>query len=142
MKLNNKLIKIQLKLQKFFLQDLWQYIIIIAFVCLFAWLFNKYIEAIFFIVSHIVIRFYYSKEFHFDSVTKCLCLTILIALLGIYFVLPLTISLLSAIPISLAVCEIGYIVQDKKDIQNELDTIIYSTNIYKMTEQELRQFGY
>lgn len=140
MKQNNKL-KIQLKLQKFLIQDLWQYAIVIAFVCLFAWVFGKYIEAIFFIVSHLVIRFYYSKEFHFDSTTKCLCLTILIALLGIYFVLPLSISLLSAIPILLAVCEIGYIVQDRRDIQIELENIVYSTSLYKMTEKELRQFG-
>ena len=68
--------------------------------------------------------------------------------------LPLSISLLSTIPICFLISWVGYVVQDRIDqiaenkaLQNEIDNLVgkikeyENINLYKMTETELRQYG-
>lgn len=152
MKINK--VKLKLKLEKFLKEELWQHIIVIAFVFLYAWIFDKYVESIMFCVSHIVIRKYFDKQYHCGTIAICMFITLSIAFFGIMYSLPLSISLLSTIPICFLICWVGYIVQDRidqiaenKDLQNEIDNLIgkikeyENINLYKMTETELRQYG-
>ena len=111
MKINR--VKLQLKLEKFFKYELWQHIIVIAFVFLCGWLFDKIIQAVMFSVAHIVIRKYFDKQYHCGTTATCMFTTLSIAFFGIMYTLPLALSLLSTIPICFLICWIGYVVQDR-----------------------------
>lgn len=76
--------KIKLRLEKFIKEELWQHIIVVAFVFLFAYIFDKYIEAIIFYISHIVIRLYFDKQYHCGTTALCLFTTLTIIFLGIW----------------------------------------------------------
>ena len=152
MKINR--VKLQLKLEKFFKYELWQHIIVIAFVFLCGWLFDKIIQAVMFSVAHIVIRTYFDKQYHCGTTATCMFTTLSIAFFGIMYTCPLGLSLLSTIPICFVICWVGYVVQDRIDqiaenkaLQNEIDNLVgkikeyENINLYKMTETELRQYG-
>ena len=149
----NKL-EVKLKIEKLFKETLWQYVIIIAILCLLGWLFDKPIETVMFCVAHIVIRKQFDKQYHCNTTAKCLSLTLTIALFGIAVCLPLSISLLSAIPLCFIIAAVGYVVQDRLDTVADLRMARIETDkltatlkeyqhpdIYKMTEDELRQYG-
>lgn len=139
-----KNIRIKLKIEKFFREQLWQHIIVVAFVCFCAWLFNKPFEAIMFCVAHIVIRRYFDKQYHCGTTTVCLITTLGVAFLGVSRSLPLAISLLSTIPMAFVICWIGYLVQYKVDLlkyNHELKKKLEDIDLYKMTEEELRNYA-
>lgn len=136
--------KLKLKLEKFIIHELWQYIIVIAFVLFCAWLFDKYAEAIMFCISHIVIRRYFDKQYHCGTTAVCLFTTFSIIFLGIAQALPVALSLLSTIPVSFLVCWIGYLAQYKIDLlkhNKELKRELENISLYRMTEDELRNFA-
>lgn len=152
MKINR--VKLQLKLEKFFKYELWQHIIVIAFVFLCGWLFDRIIQAVMFSVAHIVIRKYFDKQYHCGTTAICMFTTLSIAFFGIMYIFPLGLSLLSTIPICFLISWVGYVVQDRIDqitenkaLQNEIDNLVgkikeyENINLYKMTETELRQYG-
>ena len=152
MKINR--VKLKLKLEKFLRYELWQHIIVIAFVFLCGWLFDKIIQAVMFSLAHIVIRKYFDKQYHCGITATCMFTTLSIAFFGIMYTFPLALSLLSTIPICFVICWVGFIVQDRvdhilanKDLQNQIDNLVSKVaeyeniNLYKMTETELRQYG-
>ena len=114
------LLKIKLRIEKFFVYELWQHIIVISFISIFAWILNKPIEAVMFCITHLIIRPQFEKQYHCGTTALCLFTTLTIAMLGIYTTIPLSISLLSAIPVAIGVCWIGYIVQDRVDLKFKL----------------------
>lgn len=105
-----------LKLEKFFVEQLWQLLIVVAFVFACAWLFNKYAEAVMFCISHIVIRQNFEKQYHCKTTGLCLITTLTIAFFGIASIMPIAVSLLSTIPICWFISWIGYIAQDRLDL--------------------------
>ena len=52
----------QLKIERFFTEILWQMLIVFAFIFICAWIFDKYIEAVLFCISHTVIRMIFEKH--------------------------------------------------------------------------------
>ena len=46
-------IETQLKIEKFFVEELWQLCLVTAFIFICAWVFNKYTEAIMFCISFV-----------------------------------------------------------------------------------------
>ena len=61
---------------------------------------------------------------------------------------PINVTITGGIIVALIDCYILYLVQDYielglgyKQLQKELDALIYSTEIYNMSENDLRQFG-
>lgn len=70
-------------------------------------LFGKYIEAIFFLVCHTIIRPQYEMEYHHIIPAMCRTITCAVFFFGVSFVLPLSISLMSAIPINYFIGWIG-----------------------------------
>ena len=152
MKINKT--RFKLRFEKFLKEELWQHILVIAFVFTCAWLFNKYVEAVMFCVAHIVIRKYFDKQYHSGSIAVCMFITLSVIFFGTAYALPTAISLLSTIPMCFAISWVGYITQDRIDnlrnnkiLQNELDNALAKIsyyeklNIYKMSETELRQYG-
>lgn len=109
----------RLKTEKFIKEQLWQLLLVVAFVALCAWIFEKPVEAICFCVAHIVIRANFDKQYH-SSVTRiCLFITSLVVFFGILFCLPIRTSLLSAIPIAFTVALVGYLIAYKIEIEQE-----------------------
>lgn len=119
-----------------------------------AWLFNKWIEGIMFCIAHICIRNTFDKKFHFNKLAYCITLTMAIVWFAIPITLPLSLSLLSSIPIAFLVCFFGFLAQDRLDLYkrnkalkeqvdkvnnqiNELLAKIRHKDIYSMNEQEL-----
>ena len=153
-KKSKKIVLIKLAIRDFIKYQLWVYLIVIASVILCSWVFNRWIQGIMFCVAHIFIRNAFDKQFHLNKTAYCLSLTLAIIWFAIPITLPFTISLLSSIPIAFIICFIGFIAQDRmeiylqnKDLEHEFKAITEELNkykqidIYKMTKEELRQYG-
>lgn len=142
-----KKIETLLKIEKFFVEQIWVYAIIIGSICLCAWIFDRWIESIMFVIAHIVIRRVFNKQFHLNKTALCLCLTLAIVWFSIPITLPLASSLLSSIPISFLICFFGYLAQDRVDLRYDVKKLdAYATDlvrklthkdVYAMTEDEL-----
>jgi hypothetical protein len=89
---------------------------VVAFVVFMAWLLDKPIEAILFIISHIIIRARFDKQYHCGKTAICIVTTLTIACFGILSALPLSLSLLSTVPICFFVSWVGYLAQDRLDL--------------------------
>jgi hypothetical protein len=108
--------RLRLKIEKFFVEQLWQLLIVVAFVVFCACIFDKPIEAFLFCVSHTVIRQAFGKQYHCGTTAVCLCVTFSIAFFGIMTILPFAVSLLSTVPICFVISFAGYIAQDRVDL--------------------------
>ena len=108
--------KLQLRIEKFIVEQLWQLLLVVAFVVFCGWIFYKPIEACMFAVAHTVIRPAFKKQFHCATTRICLALTTTIAFFGIVAILPFNISLLSSIPLAFFISWVGYIAQDRIDL--------------------------
>lgn len=132
------LLPIRLKTEKFIKEQLWQLLLVVAFVALCAWIFEKPVEAVCFCVAHVVIRANFDKQYH-SSVTRiCLFITSLVVFFGILFCLPIGTSLLSAIPVAFAVAFVGYLIAYKIESEEEKAAarkILFNTDT--CTEAEL-----
>lgn len=142
--------RIKLKIEKFFSEQLWQLLIVIAFLFMSAFIFDKYIESILFCISHHLIRYAFKKQFHCGKTAVCLTFTFGIAWFGISNTLPLSLSIISSIPICFVISFLGFIAQDQidliiinKELTEEIIKIKKATNLnlYNMSENELRVFG-
>lgn len=118
-------IETQLKIERFFTEILWQMLIVFAFIFICAWIFDKYIEAVLFCISHTVIRMIFEKQYHCGKTYLCLFLTLTIAFFGIMYTFPLALSLLSAIPICWVISWIGYIAQDRLDLKAKKERTLF-----------------
>lgn len=139
--------KIYIALHKFIFVELWQYLLVFTVLGICAWLFQKPIEAIMFCIAHTTIRPFCDKEFHCNTTGCCLALTFSIIALATLTVLPLSVSLLSAVPLALFTVYFGYLIQSAIDDEiiitklqkyiNELLCSIRHKDIYAMSETEL-----
>ena len=138
-KSRNKIIN-RIKFKEFVTERLWQYIFIIAFLLFIGFLLDKIIEAILFAVSHTLIRPTLDKQFHCVQTARqkinylCLSVTCVIIIFGVYVVLPISVSLVSAVPLAILVSYIGYVMQDRLDLKNKL-----KPNIYMLSEEEFKE---
>lgn len=109
----------RLKTEKFIKEQLWQLLLVVAFVALCAWILEKPVEATCFCVAHVVIRANFDKQYH-SSVTRiCLFITSLVVFFDILLCLPIGISLLSTIPIAFSVAFVGYLIAYKIEVEKE-----------------------
>ena len=132
-------VELKLNIEKFFKEQLWQLVIITAFVCFCAWIFDKWLVALMFCISHTVIRLLFEKQYHSGKVYICLCITFTVAFFGIASCLPLSISLLSTIPVCYFISWIGYIAQDRIDCYITIKKLKGKT-IWEMNENELADY--
>lgn len=128
-------LKIKLRIEKFFKEELWQYTLVIAFIFTFSWILHKPFESIMFCIAHLVLRPIFEKQYHCGTTYYCLFTTLTIATLGIYNALPISISLLSSLPVASFICWFGYIMQDRIDLKHKL-----SPNLKSMPLDEFENF--
>lgn len=133
MKATTKL-ELKLKLRMIGMTALVLFVILIC-----AILFNKYIEAVFFSISHYFMRPKFKKQYHLKSTYLCMALTCTIAYFGIIFTMPIGVSIISSMPIAFIVCFFGYIAQDRIDLFIELKKYKQKT-IWNMNEEELSNY--
>lgn len=130
-----------LKIEKFLKEQLWQILLVVGFVSICAWIFNKWIVAILFCISHLTIRPFFEKQYHCGTTALCLILTLTISFFGIAYCMPLSISLLSATPVAYFISWIGYIAQDRLDCY-EIIKKLKGKTIWEMDENELADYCY
>lgn len=141
MKNFQKSISRKLAIEKFFKEQLWQFLIVTAFILIYAWIFDKWLVSAMFCVSHCIIRMFFEKQYHCGKTFMCLFTTLTIAFFGIMFCLPLNVSLLSVIPVCFFICWIGYITQDRIDCLAIIKKLQNKT-IWQMDENELADYCY
>lgn len=134
-------ISLKLKIEKFFTEELWQLLIVIAFIFMCGWIFDKIIVAVLFAVAHTVIRPKFEKQYHAKKTYICMFMTLTISFFGITTCFPLGVSLLSAIPICYFIAWVGYIAQDRMDCHKIIKKLQYKT-IWQMAETELVDYCY
>lgn len=131
--------KLKLKIELFFKEQLWQLLLVVAFLLFCGWLFDKIIVAILFAISHTVIRPKFEKQFHAKKTYICMFMTLSISFFGISYCLPLSISLLSTIPVCYFISWVGYIAQDRLDSIAVIKKLKHKT-IWEMNENELADY--
>ena len=82
-----------------------------------ALIFGKWIEAIIFILCHTLIRPQFTKQYHHVIPGMCRIISGVVAFFGISFVLPLGLSLFSAIPINYFISWVGFVKRDRDDLE-------------------------
>ena len=129
----------RLKIEKFIKEQLWQLLLVITIVVLFACLLDKIIEAIVFCTAHLILRRDFNKQYHSGFTAVCLSITIAVAFFGIIVCLPINVSLLSSIPLAFIICWVGDIAQDRLDCKSKIKelTIKKPFDIETCTRDEL-----
>lgn len=133
--------KTRVKLKKFFKYTLPFNLGIIANIFIVGWLCDKLIEGILFTACHFALRYKFNNVYHnYDG--YCEIISHIIVSVSIIMTFRLDQSLLFACVSALAICWIGYIVQDRIELKYEnsefkkiKDTIVY----YNMEEDLLRK---
>lgn len=84
--------------------------IIVTVVAVFvpALLFNKWVEGIIFFICHWLIRQQFKKQYHHIVPAMCRLITSVTFFFGVSFILPMSLSLFSAIPINYFIGWVGY----------------------------------
>lgn len=128
------------------LKALPQYLLVLSVLWLTAWFCNKYIEAFYFAVSFVVLRYKFTDIFHCSTTLKCVLMTNSIVLVFIPITIPLTNSLFGGLISGFAVNFIANLIAssycritEKKELEalrNEKSI----RNVYALNEQDLRQY--
>lgn len=126
----------------------------LVFICVFAiaYIFKRYIEAVTFLISFFSLRYKFKTTFHYENVFYCLITTIIMFTLSIIFSQPIGVSLFGSVLFAFLDTWILWFIQDRfecklalkaKEIEfnNLVAELNASKDIYKMTEQELRQYA-
>lgn len=119
-----------------------------------ALIFHKWLEAIIFFVCHWLIKEQFPKQYHHIVPAICRTITACVMFFGISFMLPLELSLFSAIPICYFISWVGFVKKSADEFEvkcDELETRIEQIiielkeykqiDLYRMNEEELRKFG-
>lgn len=108
---------------------------------------QKYIECIILLIGFISLRYIYPTTYHSTSFWLCLVWTILIFVIALPNTLPIQLSILYGMIVGCIIDFILYKIQEAKDNNDHLEFLIAKIkeyeriDLYKMTENELRQYG-
>ena len=82
-----------------------------------ALLFGKWLEAIIFLICHTLIRPQFPKQYHHIIPAMCRSISAVVVFFGTSFMLPLSWSLFSAVPINYFISWIGFVKRDRDDLE-------------------------
>lgn len=140
MKKNNIRFKAELKFKiKEFIRTLPYHILVMGGVFLVATIFNKYIEAICFLVSFFSLRYKFKTTYHSDSIVICMIITNAMFALSIIICPFVYIYALASIFIAYLDCFLLWYIQDKLECQELLKQFTNKT-IWNMSEDELSEY--
>lgn len=112
--------------------------VIILFLVLGVMVSGKPIEVLYFCISHTLIRMKFEKQYHASTV-DCTRITMFVIFVGIIYTMPMPISLLSSIPLSLAISWVGYIAKDRIDVIQEYELLKREKELYRPSKREILQ---
>lgn len=144
---SKKKILITNSIKNFIKEQLWQHIFMVAFVFFCGWLCDKLLISPFFYICHYVIRSRFDKQYHCKhtkrsvAIKLCLWLSCTISFFAFCIILPLSVSLLSCIPVCYFIGWIGYIAQDRIDCRLLIKKL-QSKTIWEMDEHELADYTF
>lgn len=137
-----------------FIRQIPYHLLVMGSVSVIAIIFNKYIEAVCFLISFFSLRYKFDTTYHSDSIVLCMVLTIGMFSLSIIICPPIYTYVFFCILFAYLDCFILWFIKDRKDqiSQNQiLDAQLYEVmcelkeykkiDLFKMSEQELRQFA-
>ena len=123
------------------------HILVMGSVFIIATIFNKYLEAICFLVAFFTLRYKFDKTYHSDSAVVCMTMTISMFSISVIICLPIYTSLFFSIFLAYLDGYILWFIRDWKDhkmmaekLQTELNDLlakISHKNIYAMSQDEL-----
>lgn len=108
-------------------------------VFLVAWILNKFIEAVAFLVAFFILRYKFNDTFHHDKVWCCVLMTISMFTLSVAFIEPLHVSLFSSVLFAFFDTWLLWYLKHIQDIKSELAKY-KDKDIWSMTEPELRDY--
>lgn len=137
-----------------FFYNLPQLALVFASVFAVAYIFDKYIEAVVFLVSFFALRYKFKTTFHYENILYCILTTILMFTLSVVLSPPITVSLFGCILFAFFDTWLLWFIQDRFEFKlqaklmeeyakqleiqvQELLTKINHKDIYAMNEQEL-----
>lgn len=82
-----------------------------------ALLFGKWLEAIIFLICHTLIRPQFPKQYHHIIPAMCRTISAVVVFFGTSFMLPLSWSLFSAVPINYFISWVGCVKRDRDDLE-------------------------
>lgn len=118
----NKVKRVKLRKQIF------MYSMAVIVLLLTAFIFNKWIETLMFTISHITIRQQFDLQYHSVRTEICVLITSGVIFFGISFMLPLSYSLFSCIPICYFISWVGYKCAYVNRAEAELDKLKEKVN--------------
>ena len=88
-----------------------------------SFIFKKWIEGFVFFICHWLIREQFPKQYHCTSHAVCRIITGIVFFFGISFVLPLSLSLISAIPICYFISWVGFTKKQAIDFERDYNNV-------------------
>lgn len=82
-----------------------------------ALIFGKWLEAVIFVICHTLIRGQFAEQYHHIIPAMCRVITASVFFFGVCFILPLELSLISAIPINYLISWVGAVKREKDVLQ-------------------------
>lgn len=113
--------------------------LVMGSVFLVAWVLDKFIEAIAFLVAFFILRYKFDDTFHHDKVWCCILITITMFTVSVAFIKPLYISLFSSILFAFFDTALLWYLKHVQDMKLELAKYKGKT-IWTMNETELRDY--
>lgn len=92
-------------------------VVLITAIIVPSWIFNKWVEGIVFFICHCLIRQQFRKQYHHIIPAMCRMITGVVFFFGVSFVLPLPLSLISAIPINYLIGWVGFTKKQADDFE-------------------------
>lgn len=123
-----------------------QYVLVLFTLLVTAWLNDKYIEALSFAISFLVLRYKMTDVFHCNTTFKCMLLTNGIVIVFIPITIPLTSSLFGGIVSGFAVNWIADLIASSylRAVEQQelliLKTEKSARNVYALSEHDLRAY--
>lgn len=152
---NNAKLKAHIKFKiREFIRILPFHILVMGSVFIIASIFNKYLEALLFLISFFSLRYKFDKTYHSDSLVTCMICTISLFSLSIVVILPIYTSVFSSILFAFIDCYILWFIRDRKDakiesvlLESKIEDCLRelkeykNVDLYQMSEGELRSYG-
>jgi accessory gene regulator protein AgrB len=137
-----------------FFYNLPQLALVFASVFLVAFILDKYIEAVVFLISFFTLRYKFDTTFHYENVIYCILTTILMFTMSVILSPPITVSLFGCILFGFFDTWLLWFIQDRfefklqakilkeysKQLEKEVEELLTKINhkdIYAMNENEL-----
>lgn len=129
---------------KIHIRSLPQYIIVLANLFVNAWIYDKWLEAVCFAISYLVLRYQFTDTYHCKTTFRCILATNTLVFVSIPVILPITSTMFGGLFVGFVVTGglnlfASHLIREKERIElNALKQEKRERDVYSMSEDELR----